>query len=274
MSVVLLDKMLENEGVKTQKHAVAITESLRAAVKRYRQSVAREEEDIFFVQIEFNADTQALFQKMEVQSFPTTLVVRKKDKIALKDPTFKIRGDARFTQSSKKEFFEFLEDTFSLGIFEISDEKISISVFNIVVGYTLIIFMARVLWKLAKAGLMVPLMAVGSVAVFWFSTSGIIKCIIHSLPMVIADGRGNAQVFVQDNRNQTMLEGIVMSSAYLVITLCLSLFTFFFPYVKNETVKNVGLYTTFIVGVMGYLYVLDCFEWKSHMTTRIYGWNI
>jgi len=274
ISVSLTKSMLENEGMKTQKHAKAIEQSMKDAIKVYRKAVPQEEGDLFFILLEFNQETQPLFQKMEIQSFPTTVVIAKNNVISKKEPTFKIPHDMRFIKSSKKDFFEFLEDTFSMGVFDAKDAKISISVFNIVVGYSVLIVLGRLLWMFSQRGLLVPLMAIGSIVVFWVSTSGIIKCIIHNLPMVIQDSKGNPQVFVHDSRNQTISEGCLMSTCYLLIAACLSSFTFVFPYVKNEGIKNLGLYTAFVVGTLSYLFVLDCFEWKSHMRTRIYGWNL
>ena len=266
--------LLQREGVKTQKHAKNLEESFKAAVKKYRSAVKKENENLFFIMMEFNLETQDVFQKLEIQSFPTTVVIPRGKKISFSDPTFQISSFDRFTDSKKKEFFEFLEESFSLDIFHFQDEKISLSIFNILVGYSLIIVLGKMLYEFSKKGLLVPLMAVGSIAVFWFSTSGVIKCIIHNLPMVIQDRNGNPQVFVADNRQQTILEGCMMSTAYVTLALCLSSFTFFFPYVKNESVKTMALYTTFMVGCLAYFFIIDCFQWKSHMRTMVYGWNV
>jgi hypothetical protein len=274
ISVQLTPDMLQREGVKTQKHAKNLYESFKAAVKKYRSAFKKENESVFFILMEYNIETQDLFQKLEIQSFPTSVVIPRQKKISFSDPTFQISSYDRCTDSKKSEFFEFLEESFSLGIFDTKDDKVSLSIFNIVVGYSLIIAMGKMLYEFSKKGLIVPLMAVGSIAVFWFSTSGVIKCIIHNLPMVIQDRNGNPQVFVADNRQQTILEGCMMSTAYVALALCLSSFTFFFPYVKNESVKTMALYTTFVVGCMAYFFIIDCFQWKSHMRTMVYGWNV
>ncbi|QDZ17530.1 subunit OST3/OST6 of oligosaccharyl transferase complex [Chloropicon primus] len=274
ISVRLVDDMLKNEGVKTQKHAKAIEESMKSAIKLYRGAVAKDQEELFFISLEFNENTQKLFQKMEIQSFPTTVLVPKKHQISMNDPTFKLGQQFRFTQSNQKEFYEFLEESFGLGVFESKDEKINVSVFNIVFGYGVIILMARMLWFFSQKGLLVPMMAIGSIVVFWVSTSGLIKCIIHNLPMVVSDRNGNPQVFIADNRQQTITEGVVMSSAYLVIAFAMSAFTYVGKTFVESTFKSVFLWASFIIGVMTYAFVIDCFQWKTHMSTMIYGFNL
>lgn len=274
VSVRLVDKMLQNEGVKTQKHATAIVESMRAAVKRYRSFRPRDQEELFFVSLEYNQDTQRLFEKLEVQSFPTTLVVGRSQRVVAHDPTFRIPREARFTQSGKKDFYDFLEDFLSLGVFDAKDEKVSVSVFNIVFGYAVIILAARALWFFSQKGLLVPLMAIGSIVVFWVSTSGLIKCIIHNLPMVVGDRNGNPQVFIADSRQQTITEGIVMSSCYLVIAACISSFTYVGKTFVDSAFKSFFLWAVFVVGTMTYAFVIDTFKWKTHMSTMIYGFNL
>ena len=275
LSVHLSEDMLAREGKKTQKHATKIKEGFENAVKKYRSVFPKEQEKVFFVFLEYNMDTGPLFQKMEIQSFPTTVLISSKKKIDFKEPTFQLTQFDRFTGSDKKEFFDFLEENFSLGIFDSAkEEKISVSIFNILIGYSMIILMGKMLFEFAKKGLLVPIMAFGSIAVFWVSTSGLIKCIIHNLPMVYQDRQGNPQVFINDGKQQTIMEGMVISSAYVGLAICLSTFTFFLPYVKNESVKNFSLYATFIVGALAYIFVLDCWEWKSHMRTMIYGSNL
>merc|ERR1712188_224654 len=212
--------------------------------------------------------------KFEIQSFPTTVAVTKTHKIFAVDATYKLGQEYRFTQSNKKEFYDFLEDVFSFGIFDTKDDKISVSIFNIVVGYGVIIVMARALWLFSQKGLLVPLMAIGSIVVFWVSTSGLIKCIIHNLPMVVADRNGNPQVFISDNRQQTITEGIVMSSCYLVIAFAISSFTYVGKTFVESNFKSAFLWATFVVGTMTYAFVMDTFQWKTHMQTMIYGFNL
>jgi len=275
VSVRLMDRMLKNEGVKTQKHATSLDESLRAAIKKYRGSVPKGEEEVFFVSLEYNQDTQDVFEKFEIQSFPTTVVVTRNHKVNAKDATFRFTQDARFTQSNKKDLFDFLEDVLALGVFDTKDDqKVSVSVFNIVFGYGVIILAARVLWFFSQRGFLVPLMAVGSIVVFWVSTSGLIKCIIHNLPMVVADRNGNPQVFISDNRQQTITEGIVMSSCYLVIAFAISSFTYVGKTFVESNFKSAFLWATFVVGTMTYAFVMDTFQWKTHMQTMIYGFNL
>jgi len=274
ITVSLTGDMLQNEGMKTRKHATNIVESMKVAIKKYRSVFSKEAEELFFISLEFNQDTQELFQKFEIQSFPTTIAVTKTHKIFAVDVTYKLGQEYRFTQSNKKEFYDFLEDVFSFGIFDTKDDKISVSIFNIVVGYGVIIVMARALWLFSQKGLLVPLMAIGSIVVFWVSTSGLIKCIIHNLPMMYQDNQGNPQVFINDNRHQTITEGIVMSSSYLIIAFAMSSFTYVGNTFVDSTFKSVFLWATFVIGALTYAFIIDCFQWKSHMRTMIYGFNL
>merc|ERR1711934_1195156 len=82
---------------------------MKAAIKKYRSVFSKEAEELFFISLEFNQDTQELFQKFEIQSFPTTIAVTKTHKIFAVDVTYKLGQEYRFTQSNKKEFYDFLE---------------------------------------------------------------------------------------------------------------------------------------------------------------------
>ena len=215
--------------------------------------------------------------KFEIQSFPTLVVVQRNQAMHYNKETFGIDESMQAKSNNRKELFEYFDYALGTkGLFaEAAEEKVSISVVNIIVAYGVILILGRMLWTISARGLLVPLMAIGAVAVVWLSMSGFIKCIIHKLPMYTVDGEGRPQVFLKgDSRNQTILEGFMMSTAYVLIGCCVSALTFVWPYVKNESVKQFGTYATFIVGVGAYFLTIEAYYAKVFMSPRIYGINL
>ena len=51
ITVSLTGDMLQNEGMKTRKHATNIVESMKAAIKKYRSVFSKEAEELFFISL-------------------------------------------------------------------------------------------------------------------------------------------------------------------------------------------------------------------------------
>ena len=268
---------LKRERAQIRKNAQIFERVLVDAAAAYGKTVDEGDRDVFFVKLEYNKDTHPLFMKFEIQSFPTLVVVQRNQAMHFNKETFGIDESMQAKSNNRKELFEYFDYALGTkGLFaEAAEEKVSISVVNIIVAYGVILILGRMLWTISARGLLVPLMAIGAVAVVWLSMSGFIKCIIHKLPMYTVDGEGRPQVFLKgDSRNQTILEGFMMSTAYVLIGCCVSALTFVWPYVKNESVKQFGTYATFIVGVGAYFLTIEAYFAKVHMSPRIYGINL
>mmetsp|Transcript_9492 Transcript_9492/g.24372 ORF Transcript_9492/g.24372 Transcript_9492/m.24372 type:complete len:318 (-) Transcript_9492:83-1036(-) len=265
---------LQREAESIKQTAKTVSKTFSDSVKKYKKAVADSEQDVFFVFIEFNPDTADIFDKLEIQSFPSLVLIPKNFRIDFAESSFHVGAELRPNVANKEAFDEFLDTFLGLEIFTAEKEEPSVSFFNIILAYFTIVLIGRMLWTISKNDMLVPLMAVGSIGVYWLSTSGIIKCIIHGLPMVTYDHDRKPRVFVHDSKNQTILEGFTISTCYVLIAICLSTFTFVLPYVKNQNIKQLGLYTTFVFGILAYFFTMEAFQWKTYMRTLIYGFNL
>lgn len=80
--------------------------------------------------------------------------------------------------------------------------------------------------------------ALGSLAVFWFSTSGGMYNIIRGIPLYILDKQGKMQLFLAGRSNQLGAEGFIMGSAYLLFSLCLASISFLAPSLSSGVARN------------------------------------
>jgi oligosaccharyltransferase complex subunit gamma len=114
------------------------------------------------------------------------------------------------------------------------------------------------------------LYVVGSIAIFWFATSGGMYNIIRGTPFIGYDPRTKSSVVFTSGSGQMGAEGFIMGTFYILFALLIASFTRMLPRVKEESERRIRGWVILGAAVVVLRVVLGNHEWKTHIQSFYY----
>ncbi|KAK2078539.1 hypothetical protein QBZ16_003379 [Prototheca wickerhamii] len=111
---------------------------------------------------------------------------------------------------------------------------------------------------------------VGSLLVYWFSTSGTMFIIIRNMPLVHYDPRTHQSKLFLEGQGQLGAEGYIMGSQYMILGLIVAAGTHLLPRLRNEHKRRTWGYILLVAGFLTFRSIMGTFIWKTHMKTEWY----
>eukprot|EP00887_Chlorella_sp_A99_P000763 scaffold5.g763.t1 len=115
-----------------------------------------------------------------------------------------------------------------------------------------------------------PLYAVGTLVVWWFSTSGGMYNIIRGVPMVGYDPRTRQSIMFMQGSGQLGMEGFIMGSLYSSFGLIVAAFVFVLPRVKDPQAQRTLAYLLLFFAFVSFRATVGNHLWKTGLHTHWY----
>lgn len=228
---------------------------------------------VFFARIEYKA-SQGLFGRMGIKSLPfvarippSTPITRDGAvKIAKED---QMEGDYPWRAEA---LAQWVQDKTGLAVGEIKRASIFHSSLMPLLTLGVVGAVVAIGYQLYYAPFMryKPLYAVGTLVVWWFSTSGGMYNIIRGVPMVGYDPRTRQSIMFMQGSGQLGMEGFIMGSLYSSFGLIVAAFVFVLPRVKDPQAQRTLAYLLLFFAFVSFRATVGNHLWKTGLHTHWY----
>ena len=232
----------------------------------------------FLAVVEFEA-AREVFHRLGVDSLPWVVTV--KGDVAVEDDGGEIPGidhDAVMRHATyghkhwdADDFATFVADRTGGARITIDKPPRRPSFFGVMTGIAILATLAAAGWKFYNSALAawMPLWVGGTLAVWWFATSGGMYNIIRGMPLVLPT-RSGVRLFLDGSSGQVGFEGFLMGTLYSAVGLLLAALATLVTRAKDEQARRVWGYVCVALAWFAYTRVVSVHDWKTGFTWSQY----
>ena len=172
------------------------------------------------------------------------------------------------------EFGRFLSDASGEPAIEVVTPPRGPSFIGVMSGLAILAGLAAAGWKFYTSPLAayLPLWVAGTLAVWWFATSGGMYNIIRGMPMVLPTRDGRVKLFLDGGSGQVGFEGFAMGTLYSSVGLALLVLGSIVPRLADPKARRAAGFACVAAAWWAYRQVVAVHDWKVGFSWHSFLW--
>lgn len=234
----------------------------------------------FFAVAEFEA-AREIFHRLGVDSLPWVVTLPRSHAVPDDGGELGLPHDAVMRHDAygakhwdAGDFARFVADVSGEPRIEIVTPPKRPSFFGIMSGLAILAGLAAAAWTFYNSRLarFYPLWVVGTLAVWWFATSGGMYNIIRGMPMVLPTRGGRIKLFLDGGSGQVGFEGFAMGTLYSSVGLAMLGLGTLVPRLSDPAARRAVGYTLALFAWWAYREVVRIHDWKVGFSWHSFLW--